>query len=257
MSKNDLQKENEELKRKLFEAQKWMKKEVEREQLEIAKRKTTKEWITKRKEFFSLEVENMFLSKIENFFGDLVFSQIPKYVLENIISAEVQYYNFSHYKFTDWLWIITSYQKSFDYLIEENITKLFRKFANKKWLKNPPKNDLVEKTLYSAIQKWYILWAWKLYNLLENIKNQEELFEYSQSFKQFLEEYNYIKEILLSDSFFALSSELVNSGLFWEKRHNWKVNFEETKFARKILVWDLEDENCIIFKLVKVWVVEI
>jgi hypothetical protein len=52
-------------------------------------------------------------------------------VINNIISAEVAYFNLRENPSADGLGVITSYHKAIDLLIESEITKGFRKYAIK------------------------------------------------------------------------------------------------------------------------------
>lgn len=257
MDKKDLEKENEELKKKLTLAQNWIKRDIEWEKLLIAKERAVETWEKERLIHYKENARQIIVWSIKNFFWDLLFAQTPEYVLENIISAEVFFYNQRYLKFTDWLGVITWYNKAVDYLIEENITKLFRSYVRKNWPKTLKVNDLNEKTLYSVVDKGYTIWVWRLYSILKTIKESNDLYDYTKAFSDFLNEYEYIKDILLSDDFCFLMSELVKSELFWEKRHKWKITFKESKFARKILIWDLQDKKCIIYMLVEMWAINV
>jgi hypothetical protein len=55
----------------------------------------------------------------------------PTSVINNIISAEVAYFNLRENPSADGLGVITSYHKAIDLLIESEITKGFRKYAIK------------------------------------------------------------------------------------------------------------------------------
>ena len=64
-------------------------------------------------------------------------------------------------------------------------------------------------------------------------------------------------EILLEENFYRLLKILIYSEVFWKKRHEWKITYEETKKTRTILIWDLKEQNCVIYKLIKMWQVDI
>lgn len=252
----NLKKQNEKLKKQLSLAKNWMKREVEWKKLSIAKERQEYNQEQEIRKYYKDNAKEITISSIKAFLWDLVFSQTSDYVLENIISSEVFFYNQRYFKFTDGLWVITGYHKAFDYLIEENITKLFRIYSKKNKQIELKKNDLNEKNLHLVINKWYTIWLWRLYSILTEIKEGKHLGEYLSSFNNFLNEYLYIKEVLLDKDFFYLLWDLVDSELFWEKRHKWQITFEETKYARTLLIWDLKDKNCIIYSLIKIWIVE-
>ena len=75
------------------------------------------------------------------------------------------------------------------------------------------------------------------------------MFDYTQCFKEYLTKYTYLQDILLHDDFLQVLNELVNSEILGKKRHVWKINFVETRKARELLIWDLENKNCLIYKL--------
>lgn len=252
----NLEDENIELKRKLSIAKSWMEKEFKKELKNISREKIESLSIGDRNNFFSENVEEIISTSVESFFWEFMILNTPKIVIENIISAEVLFYNQRQNKFADGLWIISSYHKSSDNIIEESITKSFRKFAIKSWVKLN-KNDPLEKTLNQVVNSGYILWISKLFHVVSLIKKGEILSDFSKCFNDFLEEYKYIKEVLLDDDFYFLLKELVESEVLWSKRHIWTITYEETKRARTILIWDLKDVNCIIYKLLKMWEIDV
>lgn len=249
----DLKQENEILKKKLEVAQNWMKREVLKDLKNINYWKINQKTSFDKNNFFSENIEEMIYNKVVNFFGEEIFLNISKDILENIISAEILFFTFVNNKNIDWLGIITSYQKSFDYLVEENITKNFRKYFNSKRQNFKLENDLIEKKLYSVIFEWHILWFWKLFSLLKNISENEILLSYAQSFKDFLEKYFYIWEILLEKEFLEIYEKLISLETFWSKRHIWKVDFEDVLQTRKYFLWDLNEKNSFFYKLLKIF----
>jgi hypothetical protein len=153
---------------------------------------------------------------------------------------------------SDGLWVITSYQKCLDIIIENFITKQFRKFAKKKLQIYLRKNDPLEKSLNLVVNKWYILGVWRLYHILSLINKNSELYDYWKCFKQYLEKYNYISDIILKKNFIKNFEKLITSEVLGKKRHIWKITLEETKQARKLLIWDFENNNCIIYDLCEI-----
>ena len=252
----NLEDENIELKRKLSIAKSWMEKEFKKELKNISREKIELLSIGDRNNFFSKNVEEIISTSIDSFFWEFMILNTPKIVIENIISAEVLFYNQRPNKFSDGLWVISSYHKSSDNIIEESITKPFRKFAIKSGVKLN-KNDPLEKTLNQVVNSGYILWISKLFHILSLIKKGEILSDYSKSFSDFLEEYKYIKEVLLDENFYLLLEEIVLSEVLWSKRHIWTITYEETKRARTIFIWDLKDVNCVIYKLLKMWEIDV
>jgi len=140
------------------------------------------------------------------------------------------------------------------------IDKSYLSFINNTNLPNGVKlnkNDPLEKTLNQVVNSGYILWISKLFHILSLIKKGEILSDYSKSFSDFLEEYKYIKEVLLDENFYLLLEEIVLSEVLWSKRHIWTITYEETKRARTIFIWDLKDVNCVIYKLLKMWEIDV
>ena len=78
---------------------------------------------------------------------------IPSNVVQNIISAEVSYYNLASTANFDGFSVISSYHKALDSLIESIITKPWRKFAKKDSNLTIHQNDLLEKALKNTLDK--------------------------------------------------------------------------------------------------------
>lgn len=249
----DLKKENEILKKKLENAQNWMKREILSNLKMINFSKINNKTSLNKKNFFSENIEEIVYNQVINFFGEEIFLNIDKEILENILSAEILYFTFRENKNLDWLWIITSYHKIFDLIVEEEITKPFRKFFNSKKITLELKNDLIEKKLYSVIFEGHILWFWKLFWLLKNISENEKLFPYTKIFKEFLEKYSYVWNILLEKDFLEIYEKLILSEVFWSKRHIWKVDFEDVLEVRKYFLWNLKEKNSFFYKLLLVY----
>lgn len=256
MNLEELKKENKELKKKILVAKLWMEREVRSHVSKIAKSKVSNMTSKTKDLFFSENVEEIITKKVSDFFWEILLLNIPSNVVENIISAEVLFFNLRENPSSDWLGVISSYHKSLDILIETYITKSFRKFANKKWQIYLRVNDPLEKALNSVVNQWYILSVWRLFHILKLIKNDWELFDYWKAFKEFLEKFDYISDILFLEEFYNNFEKLVNSEILWRKRHVWKISFEETKKAREFLIWDFKNENCLIYKLVEIWKVD-
>lgn len=250
---NNLKKENIILKKKLEIAQKWMKREVLSDLKNIKTSKLNLEIKSQKQDFFSENIPQIAYNQVVNFFWEEIFLYISKDILENIVSSEILFFTFFENKNIDWLGIITSYHKSFDLIIEENITKPFRKFFNNKKINLELKNDLLEKNIYSVIFKGHILWFWKFYFLLKNISENNDLLPYASVFKEFLEKYFYIKKIVLEKEFLEIYEKLLALETFWKKRHIWKVDFDDVIQTRKYFLWDLVDKNSFLFKLLKIY----
>ena len=93
MIMEDLLIENKELKRKLIIAERWMKKEVKNQISRITKQKIEKLSLCEIEDKFEENIEDLITTKITDFFGEVTLINIPSQVIENIISAEINYYN--------------------------------------------------------------------------------------------------------------------------------------------------------------------
>ncbi|MDD2907975.1 MAG: hypothetical protein PHH98_05010 [Candidatus Gracilibacteria bacterium] len=253
----NLEEENKELKKKLLIAQSWMEREVKTQINLISKEKISNLSSGNIEDFFHENVEEIITTGVHNFFGELMILNTPKVVMENIIGAEILFYNQRQNKFADGLGIISSYHKSIDYIIESTITKPFRKYAKKHNQTILRRNDPLEKTLNLVVNSGYILGIAKLFHALSLIKKGENLSEFTKCFSEFLDNHLYIKDILLEDNFYKLLKILVDSEVFGKKRHEGKITYEETKKTRTILIGDLKEQDCVIYKLIKMGQVDI
>jgi len=253
---NDLKQKNKELNKKLFIAKLWMEKEVREQVKKISKRKISAMTCRTKDRFFAENVEEMITKTVSDFFGEMLLLNTPTSVVNNIISAEVAYFNLRENPSADGLWVITSYHKAIDILIESEITKWFRKFVLKQKHIKLRQNDLLEKALNSVVNKWYILSVWRLYHLIKLIKNNDKLYDFGTAFKEYIEKYQYIREILFNNAFYDNFSKLINSEILWKKRHVWKISFVEAREARKYLIWDFKDVNSLIYKFIEIWKVD-
>lgn len=251
-----LKKENLDLKRKLSIAKLWMEREVRSQVKKIAKWKVSNMTSKTKDVFFSNNVEEIITKKVSDYFGEIMLLNTPASVIENIISAEVAYFNLRENPWADWLWVITSYHKSMDTLIETLITKWFRKYAQKKKQTQLRQNDVLEKALNSVVNKWYILSVWRLYHLVHLIETDDIMYDYWKCFKEYLEKYTFISDILFKEEFLINFQKLVDSEILWKKRHVWKISFEETTKARELLIWNFTNKNSLIYGLIEIWKVD-
>jgi hypothetical protein len=91
-----LQEENNELKNKLEIAQTWMRREIAEDMKKISKAKISNSTLKERTCFLNDNIEDIVTDKIQDFFGELMLINIPAKIIRNIISAEINYYNFRH-----------------------------------------------------------------------------------------------------------------------------------------------------------------
>ncbi len=241
------------LEKKLSLAKTWMERQIKEEIKKIKKRKINTLSVEEKNFFIKQNLEEIIEKKVKNFFWDFILMNLNPKIISNIVIWEISYYNLKQNPHLDWLSVISSYHKALDLIIESIITKPFRKFAKKNNFIFLRKNDPLEKSLNLVINKWYLLSIGRLYHLLNNIKNNKNLFDFTIAFKKFLEKYKDLEIILLDDNFLKIFKEIIETEILWKKRHSWKITFLETKKARKLIIWDLKDKNCLIYNLVKFW----
>ncbi|MFK7779694.1 MAG: hypothetical protein QM490_00975 [Candidatus Gracilibacteria bacterium] len=252
MNLEELKKENLALKRKLSIAKLWMEKEIKAKVTKIAKGKVSNMTSKTKDVFFAENIEDIITKKVADYFGEIMLLNTPGSVIENIISAEISYYNLRKNSGADGLGVITSYHKSLDTLVESLITKGFRKFAKKTGQTQLRQNDVLEKALNSVVNKGYILSIGRLFHLVHLIKTDDILYDYGRCFRDYLEKYKYISDILLNDKFYINFEKLVGSEILGKKRHVGRISFKEAKEARLLLIGDFKEENSIIYKFIEI-----
>lgn len=247
----DLESEIVILKRRLALCTRWMRREVEDQIHKIAIRKVSKltEWV--KEDFMQENQEQIITQRIQDYFWDILLLNAPTSTLEYLVHSEINYFNFQKNPNIDWFWVISSYHKILDAFIEHFITNWFRKFAMKKSCTILRNNDPLEKALHLIVNKKYILSLWRLYWLIKAISEDEKLYAYWETFAQYLDKHVELKDILLSDTFIKLFKELIDSEVFWAKRHSWKITLNETKRAREIMTWEFSNKKSILYILLE------
>lgn len=76
----------------------------------------------------------------------------------------------------------------------------------------------------------------RLYGILKMIKEEQKLYDYGKCFKEYLEKYSQLQEILLNDDFFEKFTKLNKSEVLSSKRHSGTISKKDTTEARKILI---------------------
>ena len=244
-----LKDKNKNLEFKLNIAKIWMIREIKESVKKISKKKINKITSSIKDDFAFDNLEDIITEKIRDFFGDYILMNVSSNIIENIISAELAYYNLKQNPNYDGFWVISSYHKALDGIIETFITKWYRKFAKKTWQIHLRKNDSIEKALHSVVNKWYILSVGRLFHILKSIKNDDDKYDYVSNFKEYLYKYSYLKEVILEDKFLSIFSKLMNTEILWKKRHSGQINFVETRESRELFVWDLTNKESLIYLL--------
>lgn len=258
MDKKKLLEENEELKKEISKLRStlrivkiWMEKEVKEQTHKIAKQKTKNFSFDTKENFLKENIEEVISKRISIYFWDLLLLNAPNWTIQAITTAEVNFYNMMKNPSIDWFSIISSYHKVLDLFIESFITNNFRKFAKKKWQTILRTNDPLEKSLHLIVNSKYIMSVWRLYWLLKMIRENQVIYEYSKCFKEYLDKYEDLKNILLWDDFFDNFTKINKSEVLSTKRHSWSITRKETIEARRILIWDFETKNSIIYKILE------
>jgi len=246
-----LKKENDYLKRKLEIAKVWMRREIKWQVHKISKLKTNKMTASIKEDFLKENIEEVISKRITDYFWELLLINAPKWTIEAIITSEINFYNMTKNPSIDGFSVISWYHKTLDLFIESFITNNFRKFAKKRNCTILRVNDPLEKALNLVVNKKYILSVWRLYALIKLIKEDYKLEDYGRCFKEYLEKYRYLSDILFNDDFFKKFTYLNKSGILSTKRHSWSITKKETIEARNIFVWDFKDKNAILYKLLE------
>lgn len=256
--------ENMLLKKKLEIASNWMKKEVIAEKKALSSDKLNR-LVQENKDMFLYDnIEEIINKNIQSFFWELMLINIPSNILENIISAEITYYNFRKHTARDGFAVISSYHKALDIIIAECITEKFRNYVDVNRLWKDIENDSLNKALASVIHNHYSLSVGRLYHLTKTLRdyklreennekrNKERLPQYSFLFLKFLENNYELRRIILDDnSFLEIFQKLIDSEVLWSKRHKGKITFVETREARRLIIWDFKNKESLIYKLLE------
>ena len=211
---DELLKENEKLRHQLDICVRWMRREVEESVHKISKRKINKMTETGRDDFLRENQEAIIGKRIADYFGDILLLNAPKETIEYLVSSEISYYNLSKNPSLDGFSVIGSYHKILDVWVEHMIVNQFRKFAQKKGATVLRVNDPMEKSLHSVVTKKFILSLGRLFGLLRMIRNNEPLYDFGRTFRDYLDKYPDLRNMLLSDRFFLLFEKIIDSDVF-------------------------------------------
>ncbi len=246
------------LKKKLEIAQNYMKREFFEDKKCIAQQRNWAIASNKKNMFLYSNIEDIVNRNIQSFFWELMLISIPATILENIVSAEITYYNFRQYTDRDGFAVISSYHKALDVIIDECIAKKYKAYIDVNRLSSDIENDALNKSLAKIIHSNYSLSVWRLFHLMETLRkywdwrNKTKLPQYTYLFFKFLwEQYGLRKVLLEDDDFFAIFKKVIESEVLGSKRHKWKITFVETRSARNAIIWGFKEQNCIIYKLLE------
>lgn len=239
------------LKRKLKVCTLWMRLEVESQVHSIARRKVSKLTEDTREKFLEENQEKIISQSIQSYFWDILLLNAPNSTIEHLVNSEINYYGLQKNPSIDWFSVVSNYHKILDAFIEHFITNGYRKFAFKKNCTILRVNDPLEKALHLVVNKKYIMSVGRLFWLLRSIKNDDKLHIYWETFAQYLDKYQELKDVLLSNEFMKLFQEIVGSEVFWSKRHSGTISLEDTQRARMLMTWWFCDRNSILYILLE------
>jgi hypothetical protein len=201
-------------------------------------------------------LEEKIAENIINYFWEILLLNAPSWMIESLITSEIAFENVIKMNL-DGFSVIWWYHKVLDLLVENLITKNFRKFAKKEWQTILRMNDPLEKSLHLVVNKWYILSAWRLFALMKILNEWGFQWDYVNIFKEFVDKYEDIYYLLTDRKFYNNFKKLNNLEVLSKKRHSWTVNKQETIKARKLFVWDYKDKDSILYKLLEIWSINI
>jgi hypothetical protein len=118
-----LKDKNKNLEFKLNIAKLWMIREIKQSVKKISKKKINKMTSSIKDDFAFDNLEDIITKKIRDFFGDFILMNTNSNIIENIISAELAYYNLKQNPNYDGFGVISSYHKALDGIIESFIIK--------------------------------------------------------------------------------------------------------------------------------------
>jgi hypothetical protein len=184
--------------------------------------------------------------KIYSFFSPEALSHFPNNWVDNIVSAELVYKHLLEWEDIDGMWVILSYQKIIDEMIELYITRGFRKYVLKHSKNITHINDPLEKSLRLIIEKKHIFSLWRVHQILGIISSWKKTSWYVLEFSQYLKSRNFLEKSLLESAFLLQLKWLIDSHAVTDKRHSWTLSKKDTITARNLIIWDFTDKNCIL-----------
>jgi len=236
LSIQELDQKNQELQARLEAAEQWIGREFSDRKLRIEKEATMGKT---RAEL--IETSEHIEDRIKKYFWDDA-THIWEDNVRLLRDSEINFQHIVRNKELDGFLVTNNYQKILENLFEIHITEHFRE-KNKRSRLHPGKNDLLEKTLYKVLHQNFQLSLGKIYQIFERIMQGSDadlivLFEESL---RALPAYS----MLCDADFWENFSESINTGAFGEKRHSWKISFEDVKKLRAIMTGNFSEEGFI------------
>ncbi len=169
--KEDLIRENIELRARLELAKKWMRRQVASSIAKIQKEstlnKTKKNLTTTWKE----NGVDIITAKILHQFST-VLPKAPKFTLERLIDAEIYWHTLQEYPHMDALPIVLAYQKIVDSWIEHSLISEWRTQSGRIHISE---GDSLDRDIQNIITKKYTLSIGRLYQIISLVRHGESL----------------------------------------------------------------------------------
>lgn len=236
-TKKELIEENIFLKKKLEEAMKWMRRQIEESRLIVAKDEIKKANKILRIEYLDTEQVNIITRNIETYFEWL---KLPKYAKERIIDAELHWYQLQKYPKMDGSAVLISYQKIFDDITESSIGNPFKKYLEQNRNNIPEK---INKNILNLIKKDYSLSFSRFYNIIMDSSDEGGIKLENEWIIFLKQKIPSIFQLLQKNEFMNSYKQLMNLEVFWKKRHSEKISYSETKLARSLIIGDFQNKK--------------
>lgn len=236
LSIQELAKKNQELQEKLTAAEQWIGREFSDRKLRIEKETAlnkTRAELTETGEHIEARIKKYFHENTEILWEENI---------RLLRDSEINFHHIVRNKELDGFLVTNTYQKILENLFETNITTYFRE-KNKRSRLHPGKNDLLEKTLYKVLHQNFQLSLGKIYQILEKIMQGSDA-DLIVLFEESLRELPAYAMVCDAD-FWENFSESVNTGAFGEKRHSWKISFEDVQKLRTIMTGNFSEDGFI------------
>lgn len=190
------------------------------------------------------QIHTYFWSEVYMYFSDTIFREL--------IWSEILFDTQNFHPDIDGSAIILWYQKVFDIFVENSITKSFRKYVHKGGRLRSHDDTHLEKSLFQVIEKGFILSAGRLYEFLKNhIKNTPARY-CEQLLRNYIDTNMHIKQYICTKYFISSLETLIRKKILWEKRHSGCVSKKDTQIARKLYIWNLQEQESLLLLLGKI-----
>ncbi len=229
---SELQRYNKELLSKLDNVTEWMQRNLEEKKKIIENDESSHQVIRKH---------------YDDFFWEYKIKAIDDDIFDDILSSEILYQHMLMDATLDGTSIVIGYNKAVDITLEYCLVKPWREYAHKRSKNFIQSQRAEEKLLHQVVYHGYTISLWKLYGILT--QDRENLWFFSELFFQFLDEYSYIKTVILSPNFLEIIGNIVTKEYFWSKRHTGSISLSEVQEVRQAVLGNFENKNCILFLL--------